>query len=304
VRILITGVTGYIGRALCASLIAAGHEVVATSRDPARARAALPALADAFRWSPMHEPLPSDAVAGVEAVVHLAGEAVSPPWTASKKQRIFDTRVQGTWNLVRGLEAAAERPRVLISASAVGYYGHRGDDELTEAEPAGSDFLAGVCSGWEEEAMAASTLGIRMVRMRTGLVVGSGSPFLKPLVPLFKLGMGGKLGSGRQWWPWVHVSDVTGLVGYAIAEPCVSGALNATSPNPARQRDFAKALGRQLHRPAIAPAPAFAIRLVLGDFAAELLNSKRVLPKAALDRGYRFAYAELDGALQEALGTH
>ena len=302
-RVLITGVTGYLGRALCAAITADGHDVAGTSRNPGAAREAMPGLSRAFGWSPMDGPLQPSALVGVDAVVHLAGERVAPRWNADRKRLIYDTRVTGTRNLVRGLEAARVRPQVLLSASAVGYYGHRRDDELTEAEPPGRDFLARVCRDWEEEAQAASALGVRVVSLRIAPVVGTGSPFLEAVTRPFKSGVGGRLGSGKQWWPWAHVSDVAGLVSHAIADDALAGPLNVVSPNPIRQRVFAKTLGRVLRRPAFVCAPALSVRLMLGEFAHEVLNSRRVLPTAALDSGYVFEHEELEEALEQALWT-
>jgi uncharacterized protein (TIGR01777 family) len=302
VRVLIAGVTGYLGGALCASLIADGHEVIGTSRDAGRAIEAVPGLTRAVAWSPAAGPLSADALDGVEVVVNLIGEPVAGRWTYAKKRRIRETRVEGTENLVRGIEATYVRPSVLVSASAVGYYGDRGGDELTESEPSGHDFLAVVTDAWERAAEPAMALGLRVVRLRTGLVIGRGSPFLRSQLPLFKLGLGGSLGSGKQWWSWVHVDDWVGIVRYAIVHETLAGPVNATSPSPARQREFAKAVGRVLRRPVLLPGPAFAIKLVLGEFASEVLTSKRVLPSAAAEAGYAFAFTDVEVALRDALG--
>ena len=300
-RVLIAGVTGYLGGVLCASLIADGHEVIGTSRDARRAIESVPGLIRAVAWSPVDAPLPADAFDGVDAVVNLVGEPVAGRWTDAKKRRIRETRVVGTENLVRGIEAAPARPSVLVSASAVGYYGHRGDDELTEPEPPGDDFLADVTEAWERAAEPATALGLRVVRLRTGLVVGRGSPFLRPQVPLFRLGLGGNLGSGKQWWPWVHIDDWVGIVRYVVDHETLAGPVNAASPAPVRQREFAKALGRVLRRPVLLPGPAFAIKLVLGEFASEVLTSKRVLPSVAVAAGYTFVFTDVDAALRDAL---
>lgn len=301
-RVLIAGVTGYLGSALCASLVADGHEVVGTSRDPGRAIESVLGLTMAVAWSPVDAPLPVDALDGVDAVVNLVGEPVAGRWTDAKKQRIRETRVVGTKNLVRSIEVASARPGMLISASAVGYYGDRGDDELPEPEPPGDDFLAGVTEAWERAAEPAAVLGLRVVRLRTGLVIGRGSPFLRPQIPLFRLGLGGTLGSGKQWWPWVHIDDWVGIVRYAIEHDSLAGPVNATSPAPVRQREFAKAIGRVLRRPALLPGPAFAIKLVLGEFAFEVLTSKRVVPGAAVEARYTFAFTDVEVALRDALG--
>ncbi|MBM3939492.1 MAG: TIGR01777 family protein [SAR202 cluster bacterium] len=301
-RVLVAGATGFIGGALCAELVAAGHEVVVLSRDAASARARLPMVAGAFAWpSPTAAAPPPDAFDGVDGVVNLAGEPVSGRWTDGKKRRIHDSRALGTRHLVQAMGGFARRPRVLVNGSAVGYYGNRGDEELTEASPPGEDFLAGVCRDWEAEARRAEELGMRVVRSRTGLVLGSDGGMLRPMLPLFRFGLGGPLGDGNQWWPWVHRRDVVGMVRLALEDDRIAGPLNATAPNPVRQGVFAKTMGRVLGRPALVPVPAFALRLVLGEFSAEVLNSKRVLPRAASRAGYRFHFADLETALRDAL---
>jgi uncharacterized protein (TIGR01777 family) len=238
----------------------------------------------------------------MDAVVHLAGETIAGRWTPEKKKRIYESRVQGTHRLVDAISTLDERPKVLISASAVGYYDDRGDDVLTEDAPPGGGFLSRVCRDWEREAQRAEELGLRVVRLRFGIVLGPGGGALQTMLPLFKLGLGGPLGSGRQWWSWVHRDDVVGLIELALKNEELSGPANATAPNPIRQREFAKTLGRVLKRPAVLPAPAFALKLTLGEFANELLASTRAIPKRAQELGYRFEYAELEGALCQILG--
>ncbi len=302
-RVLITGVTGYIGRALTRSLTGAGHEVVGLSRYPFQAKSALPELAAAHVWLPTEAEPPQEAWPGVDAVVNLVGEPIAGRWTALKKRAIYDSRIQATRNLVDGIRQLAERPTVLVNASAIGYYGDRGEDELAEPEPPGEGFLAGLTKDWEAAAAAAERLGVRVVRLRVGFLLGRDAPFLEPQLPLFKLGLGGPMGSGEQWWPWVHLDDVVGLYRRALEDDGMSGPVNATAPAPVRQRDFAKAMGRVLGRPALLPAPKLAIKLVLGEFAAEVLDSRRVVPRAAEAAGYAFAHTELDAALGDALGS-
>ncbi|MDA1036620.1 MAG: TIGR01777 family oxidoreductase [Chloroflexi bacterium] len=297
---LITGVTGYLGRNLCQGLTEAWHQVVGTSRDPAHAN--VPGLLKAYAWDPATQPLPTEALEGVDAVVHLVGESVVGRWTAAKKRKLYDSRVESARNIVRGMHNVDVRPKVFVGGSAVGYYGDRGDQELTEAQPQGDDFLAGLTADWEQAATEAESLGVRVVNSRTGLVVGAGAPFLKPLLLQNRLFAGGPLGSGKQWWPWVHIFDFVGAMRFALENEAIRGPMNLTSPNPARQRDFAKALGRVLKRPTVAWAPAIAIRLVLGEMANEVLTSKRALPKVLQDAGYEFRYEDLERALREALG--
>ena len=301
-RVLITGATGFLGRYLCRRLGAESHELWALARDIRRAKSLIPELAHAHFWDALAGEPPLEALR-VDAVVHLAGETIAGRWTPEKKRKIYDSRVLGTRNLVEGLARldAQERPKVLISASAVGYYGDRGDELLTEDALPGTGFLSKVCQDWEREAQRAEELGLRVVRLRFGIVLGSGGGALQTMLPLFRLGLGGPLGSGRQWWSWVHLDDVVGLIAFALKNGALTGAVNATAPNPVRQREFARTLGRILRRPAVLPAPALALRLALGEFAGELLASTRAIPQKAQKAGYRFQHSELEGALRQIL---
>jgi len=300
-RVLITGATGFIGRRLCDILAAAGHELVALSRNPAAAKSEVPRLAEAHAWEPLAGGAPKAAFEGIDAVVHLAGDSVSGRWTKKKMQAIRDSREIGTRNLVDSIAAADARPQVLVSASAIGYYGDRGDEELIEGSEPGDDFLAQVCRAWEREAQKAEELGVRLVRLRIGVVVGAGGGALEAMLPPFKMGIGGPMGSGRQWWSWVHRDDLVAMIQRALEDSSMKGVYNATSPQPLRQKEFGKILGKVLHRPAFVPTPAFALRLVLGGFSTELLSSKRVLPARLQEAGFEFLYPELEGALGEAL---
>jgi hypothetical protein len=303
-KVLVTGATGFLGRRLCERLHHEGHEIVALSRDPDRARERIPVLAGAHRWEALTAEPPREAFEGLPAVVHLAGETIAGRWTSAKKRKIYESRVDGTRYLVDGLAQldADERPRVLISASAVGYYGDRGDELLTEDSPPGTGFLSKVCQDWQCEAQRAEEMGLRVVQLRFGIVLGRDGGALQTMLPLFKLGLGGPLGSGRQWWSWVHRDDVVGLIEFALQNEELSGSANATAPEPVRQKEFARTLGRVLKRPAVLPAPAFALKLALGEFANELLASTRAIPKRAHELGYHFEYPELEGALCQILG--
>jgi uncharacterized protein (TIGR01777 family) len=299
-KALVTGATGFVGPRLLRLL----DRPVVLSRDPDRARHAIGHLVDRIiRWDPMQGPPAQEAFQGVDAVIHLAGESVAAGrWTAARKAMIRDSRVIGTRNLVQGIVQAAVKPRVLVSASAVGYYGDRGEEELTEAASPASDFLAQVCVEWEREALAAERAGVRVALARTGIVLGSGSggALSKMLLP-FKLGAGGPLGNGRQWMPWIHVADLARLYLHAAETGSIVGAMNSVAPNPVRNAEFTKVLARQLHRPAFMPAPYFGLRLAFGEFAQVLFASQRVIPKVALDTGFVFQYPELAGALREIL---
>ncbi len=298
--VLISGATGLVGGRLTARLAAAGHRCRALSRDPAHARARVPALAEAYPWSPTEEPPPPEALRGVDAVVHLAGESVVGRWTEAKRRAIHDSRVIGTRNLVTALRAL-EAPPTLVSASAIGFYGDRGDLPLTESAPAGEGFLADVCRGWEAAAAEAEALGARVVRLRIGLVLGARGGALDAMLRPFRLGLGGPLGGGLQWWSWIHLEDVVGLIEQALVDDRLRGAVNATAPQPLRQREFARVLGRSLGRWAVLPVPRRALELALGDFASELLASRRVLPRAAEEARFAFAYPALEDALADLL---
>ena len=298
-KALVTGATGFVGPRVLRLL----DRPVVLSRNPERARESLGSLAGSvLRWDPLQGPPPPQAFEGVDMVLHLAGENVSAGrWTTAQKARIRDSRVVGTRNLVQGLAQATGGPRTLVSASAVGFYGDRGDEELTETAGPGSDFLAEVCVAWEREALAAAAHGVRVVTARTGIVLGAGGGALAKMLPPFKLGGGGNLGNGRQWMPWIHVADLARLYLHAAETASIVGPMNAVAPQPVRNAEFTKALGRQLHRPTFAPAPYIALRLLFGEFAQVLFASQRVIPRVAIDTGFVFQYPEIAAALREIL---
>jgi uncharacterized protein (TIGR01777 family) len=296
-RVLITGVTGFIGSALAQRLVSSGHEVIGLTRNAARAQEKIPIVKDFHEWD--YEEEPSQALlSSVDAVVNLAGETVAGRWTTSKKARIYQSRIVGTRNLVAAMRKAGH-PGVLVSASAVGFYGDRGEEKLTENSGIGTGFLADVCRVWESEALNGDLEG-RVTVMRTGIVLGKEGGALKTMLPLFRFGLGGPLGSGKQWWPWVHIDDVAAAHAAAIERP-YEGIYNLTAPVPARQKEFAHEMGKVLHRPAILPAPGLALRLVQGEFADEILFSKQVIPARLQAEGFRFEHSELAGALEEIL---
>ena len=300
-RVLVTGATGFIGKALCAVLKGAGHEVVALSRNPSRAQKSVPSIDQAFAWDLMREPAPKEAFDGVNAIVHLAGESVVGLWTSGKRRKIVDSRVTGVRNLLQGVAALDGRPKRLVGASAVGYYGDRGDATLDESAPPGEGFLSETCIAWESEVRRADGLGVDTTVLRIGVVLESDGGALGAMLTPFKLGLGGPLGSGEQWWSWIHRDDLIGLIVLSLEDQSPPQTINAVAPEPIRQKDFAKTLGKVLSRPAALPAPAFAIRLLLGGFSDELLSSKRVIPEAAQDAGYLFAFPDLESALRDAL---
>ena len=299
-RVLLTGASGYVGRRLTPILVDAGHAVRALSRDPASTRLH-PTIARSFPWQPLASPPPSEALEGVDAVIHLAGESVRGRWNSAKKQAIHDTRVTGTANLVAGILAASPRPTTLISASAVGYYGlDSGDDLLTEDSRPGTDFVSEVGVGWEQATEPARAAGLRVVLLRTSLILGDEGA-LPALLPSARLGLGGPVAGGRQWWSWVHQDDLTGLILHALTNGSLSGPLNLTAPGPVRQRDFARALGRVLRRPAFMPLPAFALRLIIGEFADGIIHGARLSSDKATASGYTFKFPELEPALRDLL---
>jgi uncharacterized protein (TIGR01777 family) len=301
-RVTLTGASGLIGSKLVRALTARGDDVTVLSRDPGRAGQALGVRAEG--WQPLDEPAPAAALAGRDAVVHLAGENVAQRWSASAKESIRASREIGTRNLVAGLGAAAapERPGALVSSSAVGLYGPHGDEIVDESTPAGDDFLAGVCVAWEREAERATELGMRVVRVRTGVVLDRrGGALAKMLLP-FRLGVGGPVAGGRQYMPWIHADDVVGMYLAALDDAGWSGPVNACAPEPVTNAEFSRALGRALHRPAVLPIPGAALHVLYGDMAEIVTEGQRAVPRRALEHGYRFAHPELDEALAAALG--
>ena len=300
--VLLTGATGFIGSALASRLAADGHSLRALTRNrnPQATLSRLPAGCEAFTW-PEGGPVPAAALDGVEAVVYLAGENIGKwPWTSARKNRAFASRVNGTRALVDAMGGMARKPRVFAAASAMGYYGDGGDRMLEESAPAAHDFLAETCRAWEAETFKAEGIGIRTVAVRMGLVLGKGGALAK-LAPAFRLGGGVVMGSGRQWWSWIHVADAAGIFAHALGAGDLRGPVNGTAPAPVPQRDFARALARAVHRPLLWRAPAFALRLGLGEMAGTLLEGQRAAAGKLAASGYRFRYPDLDGALRAAL---
>jgi uncharacterized protein (TIGR01777 family) len=299
-RVALTGATGLIGTRIVRALQARGDEVTVLSRDALRAREALGDV-DAHSWTPLDGPAPAAALSGRDGVVHLAGEPVAQRWSDAARRRIHDTREVGTRNLVEGLAAADPRPRVLVSASGVDYYGPRGDEPLTEDASPGDDFLARVCIAWEREAQAASELGLRVVNVRTAVVLDAGGGALGKMLPFFRLGIGGPVAGGRQYLPWIHADDIVGIYLAALDDESWSGPVNAGTPDPPTNREFSRALGRALHRPAFAPIPALAVRLLYGDMAEIVTEGKRIMPTRLTEHGYAFRHTDLEPALRDAL---
>ena len=301
-RALLTGATGLLGRRLTFALQRGGWTVRALSRSEGSVQQRLGAAVEGLVWDGIH--VPPEALEDVEAVVHLSGEPVfGGRLTRARKQQILSSRVDSARSLVDAMAARppAGRPAVLVSASAVGFYGCRGEEVLDESAQPGQGFLANVCVQWEQAARAAEVLEVRVVFLRIRIVMArEGGALAKMAVP-FRLRLGGRLGNGRQWFPWIHADDVVGLIEAALEDPSYNGPVNAVAPNPVRNAELTRVLAQQLDRPAILPAPALVIRLALGELADELLGSRRVHPGRALDAGFRFAHPTLEGALAEAL---
>lgn len=281
--IAITGASGFVGRNLAAKLAADGHTTRAVS---------------------LRSKLSADALAGCDAVVNLAGEPVAQRWTASVKRRIIESRVEGTRAVVDALAALEKKPSVLVSASAIGYYGSRGDEILTENSPPSTDFLGDLSVAWEHEARAAEKLGVRVVCPRIGVVLGRTGGALQKMLPAFRLGAGGRIGTGKQWMSWIHIDDLVALLVFGLLNTALEGPVNAVAPHPVTNAEFTRELARALHRPAIFPVPGFALNLLFGEMSSMLLGGQRVLPQAALAAGFAFRYSELASALADLLGSH
>jgi uncharacterized protein (TIGR01777 family) len=299
-RVVVSGATGLIGQALLAALKKEGAVPVVLSRDPQRARQRLGEV-EALLWEEGGSP-PEQAFAGAAAVVHLSGESIDQRWTATAKERIRNSRVQTTQRLVDRLSRLQEPPGVFLCASAIGYYGDRGPEPLDEEAPPGDGFLPEVCKAWEQEAAKAADLGIRTVSVRTGVVLAKEGGALARMLPFFRAGLGGPVGSGRQYLSWIHLDDVVGLYLHALGNDGLSGPLNATAPQPVTNAEFSRTLGRVLHRPAFLPVPPLALRLLYGEMATLLTSGARVVPAKALIHGYTFRFPDLQQALEATLG--
>jgi uncharacterized protein len=301
VRVLVTGASGFIGTALCDALLARGNEVVGLTRDPAAARSGSPTISW-HAWEPTLERPPAKAFEGVDAVVNLLGEKIDQRWTDEAKQRIMESRRTGTHNLVGTISSLERKPKVLVSQSAIGFYGDRGEALVDESSESSDSFDAEVVCQWEKAAREAEGTEVRLVIVRTGHVLDPNGGMLKQLLTPFKLGAGGPLAGGDQYLSWIHIDDEIGLLLWALDNEKVSGVINATAPNPVTNREFSKALGHALNRPAVVPVPGFVLDLKFGsEFGQVLRGGQRVLPRRALDLGYEFQHPELDEALGDLL---
>lgn len=303
-RVLVTGASGLIGSALCDALFARGDHVVGLTRDPSRARSANPRVTW-HRWEPMLERPDPAAFEGVDGVIHLLGERIDQKWTDEAKEKIMESRRRGTHNLVQTIESLETPPKVLVSGSAVGYYGDRGSDEVDERDgPSGESFDSKVVQAWEAAAheLDGASVGVRLVIVRTGQVLAANGGMLKEMLPPFKLGVGGPLAGGEQYLSWIHIDDEIGILLWALDNEGVSGTINATAPYPATNKDFSKALGSALNRPAVVPVPGLVLDLKFGrEFGQVLRGGQRVIPKRTRELGYEFKYPQLDEALSDVL---
>jgi uncharacterized protein len=302
VKVVVTGATGTIGRAIVAALRERGDEPVALSRDPDRARSVLGEDVEAHAWrDPKSEPAPVEALRDAGGVIHLLGESISQRWTDEVKREIRESRVLSTRNLVAAMRDAGPRLRTLVSQSASGWYGARGDEAVDESEPAADDFLAEVVRDWEAEAAKAEDAGVRVVFSRTGVVLSPEGGALEKMMPFFKAGVGGPVAGGKQYVPWVHLDDVVGAQLFLLGEERAQGPVNVTAPNPATNKELSKALGRAIHRPAIAPVPGFAVKTLYGEMASIVTTGARAVPRKLEELGYEFKHPELDEAVRSAV---
>ncbi len=300
-KVLVTGASGFIGSSLCDSLLIRGDTVVGLTRDPARARSTNPSVTW-HAWEPTLERPPEAAFEGVEGIVHLLGEKINQRWTAEAKERIMESRRTGTHNLVGTISALQRKPRVLVSQSAIGYYGDRGAGLVDESTEPGEGFDAEVVREWEKAAHEVEPTGVRLAIVRTGHVLDPRGGFLGPQLTPFKLGVGGPLAGGDQYVSWIHVEDEVGILLWALDNDKVSGVVNATAPHPVTNKVFSKALGKALGRPAVVPVPGLTVDLMYGkEFGKVLRGGQRVMPRRALDLGYQFRHPDLDEALGDLL---
>ena len=304
-RVTVTGATGMLGRQLVDELLARGDEVTVLSRDAAKAERLFGGHARGASWpDPKHEPPPHEALQCRDGIVHLLGEPVAQRWTAAARREIRDSRVLATRNLVSALAELSDdaRPGILVSQSGSGWYGPRGDEPVTEDEPAGADFLARVCVEWEAAAREAGALGVRVALTRTGVVLSDSGGALEKMLPPFELGVGGPVAGGRQYVPWIHADDVAGGLLLCLDEPAAAGPINLTAPRPVTNAELSKALGRVLRRPAIAPVPGLAVRALYGEMAQIVTTGVRAVPERLQELGYRFRQPLLEPALRLATG--
>jgi uncharacterized protein (TIGR01777 family) len=299
-RVLVTGASGFVGQRVVKELQKNGHEVVVLTRNIAKSALNLGSRCKFVHWLDTTTVPAAAAFEGVEGIINLMGEGIADKrWDEVQKQKIHDSRIIGTQKLIEAIAAMPKKPKVLVSASAVGIYGNRDAEEITESSSTGSDFLANLCIEWEAKANKAKTLGVRVAIIRTGVVLGRGGGALKKMLPIFKLGAGGPIGTGKQYMSWIHVDDLASIYVEAINNASLEGAVNGTAPYPATNAEFTKALGKALRRPAVLKVPAFALKTAIGEMSSVLLDGQKVLPTKIKENKFRFHYPTLEMALKE-----
>ncbi|GJL77870.1 MAG: hypothetical protein NPINA01_08590 [Nitrospinaceae bacterium] len=299
-KVLVTGATGFVGNVLLKALNARGHEIAVLTRNPDEAGSRLPVLCDIFPWNPEQAPPEANAFSGVDAVIHLAGENIAGGrWTQKRKERIKNSRILSTRHLVEAIGNLEHKPEVLVSSSAVGFYGGSGNGLLTEDHPPASCFLAEVCKEWEQEASKAESFNVRTVCLRTGMVLGKEGGAMKRMLPPFQMGLGGILENGKQWMSWIHVDDIAAMYIHAMETQSLKGVYNAVSPNPVTNLEFTKTLGKLVKRPTIFPIPELALKTIFGDMAQILMASQKVSADKISNTGFEFKYPDLQSALQQ-----
>jgi uncharacterized protein (TIGR01777 family) len=303
-KVMVTGATGFIGKELIKKLNEMGHEIVVLTRNSDSAKFRLPVHCEVISWDPCKYHLQSTALKGVDAVINLAGENIADGrWSSERKRELIQSRELSARRLVNAISYMDKKPKTLVSVSAIGFYGNRGDALLNETDSKGHGFLSDVCKVWEEEILKAKELRVRTVAYRLGMVLGHDGGALNKILPPFKLGLGGKLGSGSQWMSWIHINDLVNMLVHAIENPSIDGIYNAVSPNPVRNKEFTKTLGNVLNRPTIFPVPKFVLKIALGELSELLLGSQRVAAKKISDAGFKFNYPNIKEALQEVCGN-
>ena len=307
-KILITGATGLIGKELVKTILAKGSdEIIVLARNKAKAYKNLPDKVSVYEWkNPAKDLVNQEALEGVEAVIHLAGEPIAEGrWTSSKKEKLWNSRIDATKNLIQSFENAQNHQlKTFVSSSAIGFYGSRQDEPLNEESAKGNDYLSDLCNEWEKAASSEKLNGIRFAQMRTGIVLSKNGGALAKMLPPFKLGAGGRLGSGKQWMSWIHIKDMVGMILFALENNNVNGPINATAPNPVTNSDFTKVLGSVLNRPTIFPVPGFVLKTIFGEMSCILLEGQKVLPEKALNNNFNFQYADLSSALSEIMAKN
>lgn len=299
-KVLVTGATGFVGKRVVNQLLEGGDEVVVLTRNVPKAALTLGSKCKYFQWLDTTTPPAAEAFHGVDGIIHLMGEGIADKkWDDNQKRKIFESRIKSTKNLLETVKGLTDKPKVLVSTSAVGIYGSRQNEDITETSSLGNDFLANVCKDWEREANKATDQGIRVVIIRTGVVLGRNGGALKKMLPIFKLGAGGPVGTGKQYMSWIHIDDLAAMYLEALKNPAIKGPLNGTAPYPVTSAEFAKVLGKTLKRPAFAPAPAFALKLVFGEMSVVLLEGQKVLPLKFKEVKFRYRYPTLEMALKE-----